>query len=527
MPPRKKSPPKKQHQQSVKDLLHKKQGKNVQKLQKQAATAEKEDDDTIHLPDYFAKHTEILPIPDTKENRLGDQLYHCSTMARVWFRQHSNLDEIIQALVKSLTVNKHPIESYVSAVIRAVTSAPLRKNSEPHSRFRFDSPANEIIGRTLLTNPRMRTQQDFDEFLKFQNKHQLKLLEVPMYVNNVPHEDAKKYVAQKPSAIFLESRLFHCIKRQYYEREDLVVDVYIRNVSLEQLEGISNFKSICLELMTENATPEEEYNTFADILLKSFKSVPGASLIHPQFIVDPRYNLICNIITLEQQHAIADNYRYFYDRTNAGKIHKRLGDGSTRQEFHERYRSREDDDRKLPPFHNLYYQKGDDEEEENPVPLMTREIFVRNDELPAVVIPLDDQMSNETSRDTIVTQAPIPSHVQQVALPETYFKDPKPTSEELELMKLLTPDKRFVHQVKKNLNASFKKDFDALWSKHKQFILMNFIQKLWKDDLDQLLTFVDVCYADSKVKAREFIESHRQIIQNPPHQREKEYEIGK
>lgn len=528
MPPRKKTSQK--QQQSVKELLQKKQVAKVREIQIVAEEDEKDDSESIQLPFFFSKHTDILPVPVSTENVRGDHTYHCSTMARVWFRQHSNLDEIVEAHMKKITVKIHPTESYTNAVIRTVTSAPLRKNDVPYNRFRFDSPANEIISRTLLTNPRIRTQPDLDEFIKFQNKYQLKLLEVPMYVNNAAHEDAQNFIKEKRKKstgdclIFQRSSLYWWIQRKYYEREDIIEDVYIRNLSLEQLESISNFKKVCLKMMEHDDI--NEYKTYADVMLHSFKTVPGASLIHPQFAVHPRYNLICNIMTVEQQHAIADNYRWFYDRTNAGKIHKRLQDGSTRAEFHERYRSRDDYDRKLPPFHNMYYMRQDDEgereEEHHPEPQMTyanvRERFVRNEELPAEVVALDDDLSSETSRDTIVPQ---PAAAPEIQFPAKYFADPKPSSDELSLMKLLIQEKRFVFQVKHHLNEIYKKNFCELWSKHKQFILMNYLHNYWEgDNLKALLPFIERCSLDSRTKAKEIILNRVNRNIDPPQEEE-------
>lgn len=519
MPPRKKPL---NQQQSVKDLLQKKQAEKVRELQAQAtnvAQAKSDEGDSIHLPHFFSKYTEILPVTPTEDNVRADQSYHCSTMARVWFRQHSNLDEILQAHMKKVVVMDHPIESYTSAIIRAVTSAPLRKYDGPYCRFRFDSPANEIIGRTLLTNPRIRTEPDLEEFIKFQNKHQLKLLEIPLYVNNTAHEDAIKYIEDKKKLAktdvcpnFTNSSLFNSILRKYYEREDLMQDIFIQNITVEQLESISNFRKVCLKLM-EKEPENVSYEMFALLLLESFQTVPGASHIHPQFAAHPQYNLICNIMTVEQQHAVADSYRWFYDRTNAGKIHKRLQDGSTREEFHRRYRVRDDYERKMPPFHNMYYVGSDDEEgdAEDPEPQVTyantRERFVRNDELPAAIVEVDEEINSETSRDTVVPQP-------ELTLPENFIRDPKPAPEEYVFMKLLMQEKRFIFQVKQELSKAYKNDFNALWLKHKAFILMNFIHRHWENDLEQMMPFIEKCSPDTIAKFKEIIAS-RKIPKTP------------
>lgn len=552
-------PPKKKKkcevvQQSVKDLILKKKAKNITEEQEVHYT-----ETSIELPAFLTEYNDISPVELTPENRAGDKLYHCSKLARVWFSDHSNIDEIVKEIWEKSSTKIHPIESYMSSCIRAVTSAPLRKHQSPYNRFRFDSYTSEIISRSILTNPQLKNQADLDAFIQFQNKHQLKLCEISFYVDNEAHLEAKKFVAEQQLKLktdkippIVKSQLYWRIQRNYYESQNIVTNIRIDEITLADLERISNFKRFTLKLMELRNVPESSYKHFASASFIALRTIPGHSIIYSSLLVDARYNLICNIMTDEQQNEVADNYRLFYDQTNAGKIHKHLRDGTTRQQFHEMYQSLDNFSRKLPPFHFLFFQKIDDNNENedsqtnvikpfDPTATTSKSIetkkinyrpgpkskkhllrinngskssgddFLQRPQTTVMDQPkksLADQQgddsSSETSRDTVVPR----SSSSAISMPEKFFIDPNPSPDEVVFMKIVIQDKRFVFQVKTRLKRIYSKDFDLLWAKHKALILMNFVHNYWNGDLEQLKPLLDKL-GEGKDRALEIIASRK------------------
>ena len=336
-------------QLSVKEML--------QKKKKQDKT-----EDTIHLPSFFAEYTDSQPVLPSKDNPYGDNMYHCSTMARNFILQHSNLDEIVQYHFEKQTNRTIPKSAFVGTAIRSAMSCPTRKLMTAYKNFKFDSLRNESIARILLQNPLIDSENELGKFKEFYNEHQLKICHIPLGINNDVHKDALTFIEYKRKRqqvegipYFLISQLEWEIKRKEYLRQNVVQLVKISHLSVRLIEKISNFKTVCKREMRLNKIDESKYDEYAYCLLETFKHVQGTFLIQPFFIMDPLYTLITNIMTEDQQNNVAESYNLFCRQTNAPKLLSRLADGPPRRVFHQIYKNRDNFDRKLPPFHTLVY----------------------------------------------------------------------------------------------------------------------------------------------------------------------------
>jgi hypothetical protein len=242
-------------------------------------------------------------------------------------------------------------------------------------------------------------------------------------------------------------------------------------------------------------------------LLNTFKTVSSGSIIDSTFTVHPRYNLICNLLTVEQENAIAENYRWFYDGTIAGKIHKHLQDGSTRQEFHALYRNRDDYRRKLPPFHNMFYNEHADEDSRPLAERVLERHVTCDEEPPAVIIDLDDDASSK-SRVTRSFQSRWKlrkcSHRQKTCVHE----DP----DEGQAIHL-SGQKSSQQNLQKELRITFTEGENV--DSHK------LRQAHWEGDLEKLWPIVDKCFTDTKSNARE-IAKNRKMPEQEKHMPERE-----
>jgi hypothetical protein len=336
-------------------------------------------------------------------------------------------------------------------------SSPTRRLQTVYRDFHFDSDANEAIAKILLADPSIKTEEDLKSFMKFQDKLKLKLCSIPLY-GDIVHRDAMDFIEEKrkeqgthgkPS--FYNSHLNWFVKRREYQRQDFIKGVYLVHLNVESLEKISNFQRLCERLMEERNIPENLYDKFAARLLTTFKTKPGVILTHKYLVIDPLYNLITNIMTTEQQDLVAENRNNFYRMTNARKIHKRLANGSSKTAFFEEYHRRDNIDRKMPPYHNLF--------------------FIEDEE---------DSMAAENLSVCVP---------QEIPMPDSLFVEFDPESDELTFVEFAAGDRNFVAQVKCVLNQRYRKNFNELWVEHRQEILINLIHEHWGRSFDGLAKF--------------------------------------
>lgn len=521
---------KKTTQRSVKEMLAEKQSSKSSKATKQLPI----DDEEIILPPFLLEHTDIRP-PAPVGDFLPDPMYSCSPFAREWFSANSNLDEIIDEYLKTISGRQYERSSYVSTVIRAVTSSPLRRLQFPFTRFKFNSLSDEAVGRCLLTNPGISSYEDLCALQKFENRHHIKLCTVSVCMDHMVHDNAIEYLeAQRKKAkldatklpVLRKRILFWTVRRKYFEEKKLVENIYLQGVTLQQLEEISNFRKIATKLMIEDGYDVQHYDTFAELTLKMFKEVPEFRETLKYFLVDPMFNLICNSMTLEQQHDVAEDVEKFYTLTNAGRINRKLNDGTSKLQFHELYRSSDDETRKLPPFHNLYYKHQGEPAATSQFQPGTSQAL-NTSRLTGLQFAtrrlheVDDDTRSSTSKMSESTVIHRPSNsvdsnsndmpVVMAPLPDSYLVPCVNASQEaMRLIHLVITEKRFVFSVKSQLSFTFQLNFASLWAEHKRSILMNFVNQRWEDDKESLLPLIERC-PNIKEKATAIIRANMTI----------------
>lgn len=505
--------PKKQAQKhkTVKELLQ----AQAARLASSKRTQEPDEDEPVQIkvPRILERFTSIAPSDSSPA-------YSVSKIARVWFRENSNFDEVLTEFMEQVPDKSIPKEAYTNAVIRAVTSVPLRKLQSPYDKFRFNTPLAESIAHTLLNYPRIRTSQDFNEFEEFKDRNQLLYCQVALGVDPV-HADAQSYATKMrrycPSTeipVVSKRRLFWSIRRKYFERENLNKNVYLEDLSVQDLEKISNFRKI-VEKDKDASLDFGPYDEYAEWLLENFKSDPSKKFAY--FTVDPQYNLICNIMTAEQQDEVAADYKTFFRLTSAYDAYKSFENRTNLQDFFDIYRQRNNEDRKLPPFHNLYYKacetelddatkstnvasmsKSPSNTERNPTVLKykTTSRFITNP-ASSKSMDIDEESSSDISRVTIVQksmQATEISTKTNSQLPPHYLSMPTPPSVEIQTaVALVLTEKIFAYNAKNDLRSQFPINFDNLWAQNKREILINYFMSFFDGDLKKLLPLLEKC----------------------------------
>lgn len=532
--------------------------KIIQKSVKEMLLENRKQEEPVHqsikLPPIFSQHADIS-LYNTAEQPA--RVYECTEFSQFWFRENSNLEEIVESYWESRGKTKPKI-SYTAFVIRAVMSDITRRVCDPFCRFRFHSTRAEEIGKLLLINPAIKSSADLREFHKFRNQHRLGLCSVPIEKENEAHKDARNYLAKlkrqqktKGFPVCTKQRLAAYVLRQRCLREHFDEDIYLLEMSVETIETISNYKSVVARIMRNNNVSEELYQRYAELVLGQFKKNPEMFLGCKELLFHPKYNVICNNIPSYIQEELARDFDKFYNCTNAYSQLKRHQEGSTREAFFELYKNCNDQQKKFFPFHQLYYKGGLGSTPNESIQLntsvetmeMQHESRIRFERLGAdekeaeTVEDITSESSletvfNKTPRASKSSDSPIPpptvirrpvkapvipssSNFQPVAetrekddeahlkIPFRYLADIGQRSGQLmELEKILCREKTFVSAVKSELRLKYQKNFEILWKEFKTEILINYIQEKWNDKLVRLIELTENFTANSKQEAQ-------------------------
>ena len=140
----------------------------------------------IIIPDFLRQRVNFLQSPCA-----GAPDYEVSPMARHYFRKHSN----IMTLLDEYMVGRSPMPDIelLPRMIRFAVSLPGKRVFKPLKEFRFESIYHEAIAKILLTYPLIKDEATLHLYLKFQNKHCLKLPFVDMLQNYAVHSDGVKH----------------------------------------------------------------------------------------------------------------------------------------------------------------------------------------------------------------------------------------------------------------------------------------------------------------------------------------------
>ncbi|CRK93601.1 CLUMA_CG007134, isoform A [Clunio marinus] len=215
--------------------------------------------------------------------------------------------------------------------------------------------------------------------------------------------------------------------------------------------------------------------------------------------------------------------------------------------FYEMYKSRDQKERKFPPFHNLYDKTvaspdesdSDDSEDQeicepssssgisevkNPkklprLQLKNCERFDRHGSsfvsLPNqnVVINIPSTSDSHSSHDSNVTvRRKTPNmieHNEIIPLPHFYVES-KPysnlTRDEKILLRTLLSEVTFVHQVRQNLSHLYELNFEQIWEENKKTILINYAKEILNRNSQELLPLTEKFKPQIKEKVVKLIE---------------------
>ena len=588
----------KKGQQTIKEMLSSK----PERSETVAAVnhAEPPQSTTIPLPYMFDAYVKITEQADPANFKF-DPVFNCSKTARVYFRDHSNLNYILREFMKTVTVQDKPLSAYTAAVIRGCMS-PSRRCVHPYDKFRFNSLEHEAIARQLLIYPNINCQEIVDDLKAFNNAFDLKLCSVAMYKDNDVRDDAFDFYrgAQgkkktKGSVAFSVRLMKRYIEQKYYERKGCFRHYFLTDMTKQHMEDVTNFRKVIYQMMEEDKMSEDDYDVYSDVCLRRFKVKPDMldRLSYHLHSTNPKALLITNTLTTEQQEEIANDFESFYKNTSASQIYKLFRRNMTQLEFHDQYKNRNNYEKKLPPYDCLRYYSEEvlpvvEPEPEECLQFVTIRRYqnaatpsnkqnltepvipesytndaidnasaaveaqaitsatgtirkrpavfsdvCRNAKRAAVVLEPTQNSSATTKKqhaEGIPTNASTPAHIREISpsassgesretvlspksssfmtaeddegpeielvsseIPPHLLSDQEISEEVLDFLEIIHNDIVFTCFMKEWLKKKYEKNFAEIWKQHRDDILSNYIDDLWRNNIQMLLSLTNHC----------------------------------
>jgi hypothetical protein len=150
----------------------------MERRQAEAEQAQSSDD---IIPEVLCRSNDIF---------ASDNSYEISIMARVWFREHSNIDEVLNDYFIVNKIENPNKNVYLGCIIRGCLNRVL-KTKYPFCTFRFHTMDDEIMGKFLILHPDIKMQPDMEVVETFFKTKQIKLCCIDMSLRNDLHKDVQ------------------------------------------------------------------------------------------------------------------------------------------------------------------------------------------------------------------------------------------------------------------------------------------------------------------------------------------------
>lgn len=510
----------KRKQLNIEGMLVKKFKKNVGK-QQEKEELQKDNNVTFYM---------------LKKNDITDEKvkYEVSTMAKCYFREHSNFEEIMNLYIQKEKKSPDSKEKYVNSLIRNLISAKRFVQYYPFNMFKFESVHHETIAKLLVTYPRITNEEHLKDVHAYFARESVQYCQVSLTLDNRLWPIEKKYLDEKQKKHGYEnlpdylSKATHEALRNYYEEKGITEDVDFEDITVEEMCEISNFSDAVRHYMKENDIPMTEFDATSEQVLQAMKDNRELVVIGiTGFRVKPRYNLISNNITPEQAKIIARKKQYFYEYTNA-KILVTLNKHKTplneelgfvemrrirRDNFFLKYVRTPHDKKKKFPFHNLcvlrkhenfevrYQQPATTNNPQEPQPSTSnlwknKNVSKKNEEIAASKMGQTNtsskhlaQITNQNWFEQTTSEGTNNPQKKQRDM-EEYLGVPNFPPEFNQVITLLANRVDVVKGLKQDLKERDEAFFNTYWKKNKMSITCNYIYFSLIDRHEKFLSIV-------------------------------------
>lgn len=473
---------------------------------------------------------EIDPSLMEKSDILCDENYQLSPIAIKWFSENSNIDQVIDSYVEYVK-KENPVKSLlIESMIRNVMDIKFRIHY-PYNSFKFNTLHCEVIAKELLMHPAIKTESDLKRVTEFYDASQLKSCSINMAINNTFHSDITTIIESKRkkygsrNLVFYNRTGMNRILRKFYESKDMVEYIDLQTITFEEICEISNFK----ERAMKNADLDERqfYNYYGEAYLDLYRTSPEIRFSDKKFLVNPRYYLISNYISEDQEALIIRDMRTFFRKTNAMAIlrqnreeySKDLEPTLTKEEISLAVRNRiymhymRMPKRNMPPFHDLYiYQefiKKHQQENLNPEITSQPHDIVSKPNTPSKLAYRQRQVceknpdpqenfatssgSSSNSRATVIDR-----FIHKMAMTvQDFFRVPDASIAEMDLITILAASPTLLKPVGDIISTQFPDDFEIIWSvENKRISFLNTLLYLLRKSPETLEKIINSTLTD-------------------------------
>lgn len=254
-----------------------------------------------------------------KYNDFTQNGYFVSSMARDYFREHSNIKYVFNLLMEKNGRQNVENQALLDYTIRSCMRTGKR-NFHPYCFFQFASVLHESRGKLLLTYYTIETMEDLIDTEKYLEMFRIPVCTVNMTMNNLVTDGERKFnEAYATQTDFYENprnrmNSTRYALKQYYEEKNLVEYFHIDEIDLEKLFEISTLDEVVNKIMKRQ--PENNYDQIAQEIFNALKENHSLAMTLANFDILPKFCLVINNLTPEQEKAASKNFLVLVSCTN-------------------------------------------------------------------------------------------------------------------------------------------------------------------------------------------------------------------
>jgi hypothetical protein len=323
----------------------------------------------------------------------------------------------------------------------------------------------------------------------------------------------KKYSEEQ--AFELRHHALDVALAKYYAKNNLIEYYPLQELSLVKMRKITNFDAVARRIMKETSLHPKYFGKLCIELFKKFKEDP-LLINEKQFKLFqyPKFKIVTNNLTVEQEEMVSKCIDEFYQRTNAGKLlndmkfdmieNSEESEDELKEKFYNKYLAM--NNKKHDPFHNLFFFKNESQNLSEIDEIMDTEPTSSDIQFPqnfaykrrTMIERNEPKAASETTRENPLQPVVIES-IENIAIVQKSLRDFSNLQVQqneiiFEISKNLAQEVNFLRKMKTELMTEYPHDFENVYPEiKKQKLLYNFIYTRLQHEPDKLKSMIEAC----------------------------------
>jgi hypothetical protein len=266
----------------------------------------------IRAPKYLDHRTEITDFQD------NDSDLPISDFLIQEFKRLTNFNVLVDKFL--LEQNKERKFKTDIVYIKAFFSSPRGKYTYPTTSLQY-APGSELKLSLLAHYPKIDSAETYEQYLKFQRKHGLKLCSVDLSKNNTAFASAKEFIKQtnEEKKIWKNRKIIdHKIMSDYWQNIDGREVYNFGEINREEFMEVTNLEEVVNRYLKPPKTPERIEDKIIECFwkLKYKPELRFTDSIYAKILPHPWINFNWNCITAKQEKFLCDTVLYFKNGSN-------------------------------------------------------------------------------------------------------------------------------------------------------------------------------------------------------------------